>query len=194
MTHQPDGTVVLVPEDYCWTNTRTLAWIFPPRHGTKAKKTAEVATKGKQSKESDHIKAKLFNSYSLDLCHDLIALLAFNMTHVKFKKWPRRNFLKCFFFVYPIHLSIIYHFYPEGGSRGGCILFQLPSGKRQGTAYKLNAGLKYKNTQSNLRFNLELPIPPKVFGLCEERGITNPCLAGPPFDHPITHQKKKRNP
>lgn len=56
---------------------------------------------------------------------------------------------------------------------GGCILFQLPSGKWQGTAYKLIAGLKYTNTQSHLRFNLESSIPPKVFGLCEEGDITN---------------------
>lgn len=74
----------------------------------KRNKTAEVTTRGRQSKESDQIKANLFNSYSLDFCHDPISCLAFNMTHVKFKKWPQRKgiFLNAAFFVYPIHPSI----------------------------------------------------------------------------------------
>lgn len=74
----------------------------------KSSKATEVTKRGRQSKESDPIRAKLFNSYTLDLCHDLISLLAFNMTHVKFQKYPQRKgiFLNApFFIVYPIHPS-----------------------------------------------------------------------------------------
>lgn len=101
MTHQPDGPVVSVPEDYSWTNTHThMNLSTTPQH--KRDKTAEATTRGRQSKESNQIKAKLFNADSLDLCHDLILLLTFNMTQVKFKKWPRRKgiFLNTAFFLF----------------------------------------------------------------------------------------------
>lgn len=154
---------------------------LPTTPRNKSNTTAEVTARGRQPGESDQIKVKLFNSHSLDLCRNLISLLAFNMTKVLKVASEERNFPECCFFsVYSIQPAI--HqipLLPLGGvtfGEGADVSSSLHA--RDGVH---SAGWLQGQTQSHLRFNLESPTPSKGLGLWEEGDITK---SAPPC-HPL---------
>lgn len=146
---------------------------LPTTPRSKSNKAAEVTARGRQPGESDQIKVKLFNSHSLDLCRNLISLLAFNMTKVLKVASEERNFPKCCFFPFipSSQPSINFHFYPWGGGGylcgGAAVSSSLHARDRVHSAGSLQG-----QTQSHLRFNLESPTPSKGLGLWEEGDIT----------------------